>query len=168
MRPHGQVRPLDSDRERPDLLTAWRISLVSSSRKRIVITSGRTLSFAFGGLPIFFFTIEISQQRRFRNTRTQIRTPPMKEFSSAVVSAVPSGSEHDLAGSRRNALRTMHATAIFDSIAVSRWSTDSLGPDFADWFLVCEISGLPIWGFVRRVVSSGVNRAFSANGFWVP
>jgi hypothetical protein len=41
----------------------------------------------------------------------------MKEFSSAVVSAVPSGSEHDLAGSRRNALRTMHATAIFDSIA---------------------------------------------------
>ena len=42
------------------------------------------------------------------------------------------------------------------------------GPDFADWFLICEISGLPIWGFVRRVVSSGVNRAFSANGFWVP
>ena len=92
----------------------------------------------------------------------------MKEFSSAVVSAVPSGSEHDFAGSRRNALRTMHATAIFDSIAVSRWSTDSLGPDFADRFLVCEICGLPIWGFVRRVVSSDVNRAFSANGFWVP
>jgi len=92
----------------------------------------------------------------------------MKEFSSAVVSAVPSGSEHDLAGSRRNALRTMHTTAIFDSIAVSRWSADSLGPDFADWFLVCEISGLPIWGFVRRVVSSDVNRAFRANGFWVP
>ncbi len=92
----------------------------------------------------------------------------MKEFSSAVVSAVPSGSEHDLAGSRRNALRTMHATAKLDSIAVSRWSTDSLGPDFADWFLICEICGLPIWGFVRRVVSSDVNRAFSANGFWVP
>ena len=88
--------------------------------------------------------------------------------ATAVVSAVPSGSEHDLAGSRRNALRTMHTTAIFDSIAVSRWSADSLGPDFADWFLVCEISGLPIWGFVRRVVSSDVNRAFRANGFWVP
>src|SRR5947199_5431509 len=41
----------------------------------------------------------------------------MKEFSSAVVSAVPSGSEHDLAGSRRNALRTAHATAMLDQIS---------------------------------------------------